>query len=128
MEKEKGNAIANALTKIIEEYSNKAGVIDCLVGIVSAATNYLSFIKKTIDDDDDLVERKFLDILKVSDDIYNMNFDEYINTNGLHKVREEIMLDTVVRLMGMMRRGLINPITKNIEIMRMLNKTNEKAS
>jgi hypothetical protein len=128
MKKETRTTIAIALSKIIEEYSNKADINDCIVGIVLATIQYLSFIKKTIDDDEDVIERKFLDYLKDGDDVLNLNFNEYITNDGNTQMRESVRLDTVVRLMGMIRRGLINPSTKNIEIMRILNQTNKKAS
>lgn len=128
MKEEIGKTIAIALSNIIEEYSDKADIGDCMVGLASAALHYLSFVKKTIDDDNDNVERKFLGMLKVSDDVLNLNFNEYITNDGNMQMRESVRLDTVVRLMGMIRRGLINQSTKNIDIVRMLNKTNEKAS
>ena len=128
MKEEIGKTIAVAISNIIEEYSDKADIGDCMVGLASAALQYLSFEKKTIDDDNDNVERKFLGMLKVSDDVLNLNFNEYITNDGNMQMRESVRLDTVVWLMGMIRRGLINHSTKNIDIVRMLNKTNEKAS
>ena len=128
IKKEKGMEVANAISKVLESYDCEDSM-NCILGLASVTVNYLSQTKEaTESNSEDGVERIFLDMLKTGDNMSDLNFREYINTNGLHKVREEIMLDTVVRLMGMMRRGLINPSTKNIEIMRMLNKTNEKAS
>lgn len=128
MKKEIRTTFAIALSKIIEEYSNKADINDCIVGIVLATIQYLSFVKKTIGDDEDVIERKFLDYLKNGDDVLNLNFNEYITNDGNTQMRESIRLDTVVRVMGLIRRGVINASTKNIEIMRILNQTNKKAS
>ena len=128
MEKDKGLEISQAISKVLKSYEYEDSM-NCILGLASATVHYLSQTKETTESNvEDGVERIFLNMLKTGDDLLDMNFREYINTDGLHKIRESIMLDTVVRVMGMIRRGVINPSTKNIEIMRMLNKTNEKAS
>lgn len=128
MKKDKSLEISQAISKILESYSYEDSM-NCIIGLASAVVYYLNKTKETTESNvEDGVERIFLNTLKTGDDLLDMNFREYINTDGLHKMRESIMLDTVVRVMGMIRRGVINPSTKNIEIMRMLNKTNEKAS
>lgn len=128
MNKDKSLEISKTISKILESYSYEDSM-NCIIGLASATVYYLNKTKETTESNvEDGVERIFLNTLKTGDDLLDMNFREYVNTDGLHKMRESIMLDTVVRLMGMIRRGVISPNTKNIEIMRMLNKTNEKAS
>lgn len=126
--KDKGLEISQAISKVLESYGYEDNM-NCILGLASATVHYLDRTKRTTEsNEEDGVERIFLDMLKSGDNVLDLNFREYINTDGLHKVRDEIMLDTVVRVMGLIRRGVINTRTKNIEIMRMLNKTNEKAS
>ena len=128
MKKDKGMEVAKAIANVLESYDCE-DTMNCILGLASATVHYLSQTKEATESNaEDGVERIFLDMLKTGDNMLDLNFREYINTDGLHKVREEIMLDTVVRVMGLIRRGVINARTKNIEIMRMLNKTNEKAS
>ena len=128
IKKEKGMEVANAISKVLESYDCEDSM-NCILGLASVTVHYLSQTKEaTKSNTEDGVERIFLDMLKTGDNTCDTNFREYINTDGLHKVRDEIMLDTVVRVMGLIRRGVINASTKNIDIMRMLNKTNEKAS
>lgn len=128
IKKDKGMEIAKAISKVLESYAYEDSM-NCILGLASATVHNLSKIKETTESNaEDGVERVFLDMLKTGDNMSDLNFREYINTDGLHKMRESIMLDTVVRVMGLIRRGVINPSTKNIEIMRMLNKINEKAS
>ena len=126
--KDKGLEISQAISKVLVSYDCE-DTMNCILGLASATVHYLSQTKEATESNaEDGVERIFLDMLKTGDNMLDLNLREYINTDGLHKVREEIMLDTVVRVMGLIRRGIINARTKNIEIMRMLNKTNEKAS
>lgn len=128
IEKDKGLEISQAISKVLKSYEYEDSM-NCILGLASVTVHYLSIIKETTESNaEDGVERIFLDMLKTGDNMSDLNFREYINTDGLHKMRESIMLDTVVRVMGLIRRGVINPSTKNIEIMRMLNKINEKAS
>lgn len=128
IKKDKGMEVAKAISEVLESYDCE-DTMNCILGLASATVHYLSQTKEATESNtEDGVERIFLDMLKTGDNMLDLNFREYINTDGLHKVREEIMLDTVVRVMGLIRRGVINTRTKNIEIMRMLNKTNEKAS
>ena len=128
MKKEKGMKVAKAIFKILDSYSYEDSM-NCIIGLAGATVHYLSKTKETTESNaEDGVERIILDMLKTGDNMLDLNFREYINTDGNTQMRESVRLDTVVRLMGMIRRGLINPSTKNIEIMRMLNKTNEKAS
>ena len=116
MKKDKGLEISKAISILLESYAYEDSM-NCIIGLASATVHYLGKIKETTESNvEDGVERIFLNMLKTGDDLLDMNFREYINTDGLHKMRESIMLDTVVRVMGLIRRGVINPRTKNIEI------------